>query len=151
MALPVVPPIAIPSVSVRMISNLSCCWSGSSRYSVPASALVMRLAATRMVSSRRLISRSLESATPMAFSSSSRCSRLSPSVMPAPCSAVECALLDTNGAYLMNIGNTTQHFFDTVLFQGAHTFLQRGREQLGNARMFLNKFFHRVGADHQLV
>ncbi len=73
-----VPPIAMPSESVRMISNLSTCWSGSSRYSVPASALVMRLAATRMVSSRRLMSRSLESAMPMAFSSSSRCSRLSP-------------------------------------------------------------------------
>ena len=55
---PVVPPIAISRVSVRMISNLQRLLSSVIRYSVPASAWVMRLAATRMVSSRRLVSRS---------------------------------------------------------------------------------------------
>ena len=52
MATPVVPPIAMPSVSLRMISNLSV-RSSVTRYSVPPSAFVMFFAATRIVSSSR--------------------------------------------------------------------------------------------------
>src|SRR5512134_177934 len=141
MGSPVVPPSAIPRESVRTISNCSTCRSASSRYSVPASAWVMRLAATSMVSSRRLMSCSLESAMPMAFSSSSL--RSKSSADPAHVSAYGgccdigllcAALLDTDGAHLVDVGNAGQHLFNAVLLQGAHPLVERGGEHFCDAR-----------------
>ena len=72
--IPVVPPIANPKESVCMISNCSV-WFSLTRYNVPPSALVMRFAVTRIVSSRRVVSVSFESAIPIWFNCSSRSTR----------------------------------------------------------------------------
>ena len=58
---PEVPPMAAPRLSVCKISNTSCLPS-TTRYSVPPSAWVMFFPAIRIVSSRRLMSCSLDSA-----------------------------------------------------------------------------------------
>ena len=95
MATPVVPPIAMPSVSLRMISNLSV-RSSVTRYSVPPSAFVMFFAATRIVSSSRSMSVSLDSATPMSLSCSRRRNRSAGSVLrSAACMAETPYLMQT--------------------------------------------------------
>ncbi len=104
---PVVPPIAMPSVSLRMISNWSV-RSSVTRYSVPPSALVMFFAATRIVSSNRLMSVCLESATPMSFNCSRRRNRSAGSLLRSAACMPGVALLDADQAHLMNIGGAEQ-------------------------------------------
>jgi hypothetical protein len=60
-------------------------------------------------------------------------------------------LFDTNGAYLLHVGNTHQHFLDAVLLQGAHAVLQRGRHHFRDACVLLDVLFKRVGAHQQLM
>src|ERR1044071_5991637 len=91
MGLPVVPPIAMPIASFRMIANLSCGPSseGSSTYKVPPAARVIAFAARRIFSSRWSMSFSWDSAAPISLSCSRRRNRSStvsksnPPVWPA--------------------------------------------------------------------
>src|SRR6478735_15486 len=136
----------MPSVSLRMISNLSVC-SSVSRYSVPPSALVIFLAASSMASSSRSRLVSLESAAPIWLS----CSRPSRSLVESDGDCIMPQLLYTDCAHLRNISDTEQHFLNAVLFKGAHAFLESGRKYLRYPRVFLNILLNRVGAYQKLV
>src|SRR3984957_1431684 len=132
------------SESVRMISKRS--WSSSvRRYRVPPSALVIVFIAIRMFSSRRLMSRSLDSDMPISLSWSRRASSSpsGPGVPSVPMASVSPAfqsrvlsssmgspgsLLDANGAYLRHVGRAHQHLLDAVHFQRTHAVGERGGE-----------------------
>ena len=148
MGTPVVPPIAILSVSVRIISNLSACCSASYKYKVPASALVMRFAAINIASSRRLVSRSVESAMPMALSSSNLPNSgfcwimfASGLVIFRPELPENSGLFNADCTHLVHIGDARQNLFNTVLLQRTHAFVEGSSEELCHTRMFLNLLF----------
>src|SRR5487761_2104547 len=142
MGTPLVPPMAMFKVSLRNISKRNTFCSGSCKYSVPASAWVMRFAASKMVSSRLLMSCWRDSAMPISLSSFKRSLKLGAGCM---------SLLDADGTNLMHIGDALQDFFDTVLLQGAHPLLQRECQQFRDTRMFLYAFFHFVRTDQQFM
>src|SRR3989338_913363 len=101
----------------------------------------MRFAASRIVSSRLLISRCWDSAMPISLSSLRRSRGLS----------TESMLLDTNSADLMHVGDALQYFLHAVLLQGVHAIFEADGQQFGDARMFLNRLLHRISANQQLV
>src|SRR5688572_18818769 len=146
----------MPSESVRMISKRSS-RSACMRYSVPPSALVICLAATRIASSRRLMSFSRDSAMPIRFSSVSRRNR-SASFTSFMVQAFEIAracarepLLDADRAHLVHVGDALQHLLHAVLLQRAHAVVERGRHDLRYARMLLDQLLDQVAAEQQLV
>ena len=51
----------------------------------------------------------------------------------------------------MNIGDALQHFLDSVLFEGAHTFRQRRGYDFRYAGMLLDMFLDGVATEQQLV
>src|SRR5574340_445516 len=104
----------------------------------------MRLAASSMVSSRLLISRCWDSAMPISLSSLRRCSNCSVEAMMKP-------LLDTDCAYLVHIGDALQDFLHAVLLQGMHAVFKTDSQQLGDARMFLDRLLDSIGADQEFV
>src|SRR5256885_8832695 len=135
MGLPVVPPIAMPIASFRMIANLSCGPSleGSSTYKVPPAARVIAFAARRIFSSRWSMSFSWDSAAPISLSCSRRRNRSStvskkqsPGLRQQP--ARSGPLLDTDRAYLRHIGDALEHLFDPIHLQGSHPFLETDRK-----------------------
>src|SRR3989338_895056 len=101
----------------------------------------MRFAASRMVSSRLLMSRCWDSAMPISLSSLRRRRRLS----------AESMLFDANGTYLMHIGDALQNLFNSILLQGVHAIFKADSQQLSDSCMLLNSFFDRIGSDQQFV
>src|SRR5438876_946849 len=157
MGLPVVPPIAIPIASFRMIANLSCGPSseGSSTYKVPPAARVIAFAARRMFSSRWSMSFSWDSAAPISLSCSRRRNRSSTVSKSNPRSGRQPAwsepLLDTDRAHLRHIGNSLKHLFDPVHLQGSHAFLETDSEDFRDTRVLLDKPLESVGSDQQFM
>src|SRR2546430_4357360 len=157
MGLPVVPPIAMPIASFRMIANLSCGPSsdGSSTYKVPPAARVIAFAARRIFSSRWLMSFSWDGAAPISLSCSRRRNRSStvsknnPPVWRQP--AWNEPLLDADRAHLRHIGNSLKHLFDPIHLQGSHAFLETDSEDIRDARVLLDKLFEGVGSDQEFM
>src|SRR6266853_6133620 len=158
MGLPVVPPIAMPIASFRMIANLSCGPSseGSSTYKVPPAARVTAFAARRIFSSRWSMFLSWDSAAPISLSCSRRRNRSSTvSKSNPPRSGRQPAwtepLLDTDRAHLRHIGNSLKHLFDPIHLQGSHPFLEADRKDFRDAGVFLDQFLDGIGSDQQLM
>src|SRR6185503_3702627 len=116
---------------------------------------MIALAADRMVSSRRLMSRSAESDVPMSLSCSSRWTRLSsearrskigrPIFVSSSALLIEgAASLDADGADFLDVGEAHQHLLDAVLLQGMHAFLERHRDDLRDARVLLDELLQRI-------
>jgi len=51
----------------------------------------------------------------------------------------------------MNVGNSLQHFFYPVLFQGTHTVMQCGYQHFSNTCVFLYIFLECVGGSQQFM
>src|SRR5579862_5178583 len=113
----------------------------------------MVFAALRMLSSRRLMSRSADSDAPIAFSCSRRWPRSSPAAAAAmsfnPCVllTVEPLMgartprsLDTDRAHFLQGGHAGQALLHSVLLQGAHALFQRHRQHLRHARLLRDQF-----------
>src|SRR5688572_15403673 len=120
----------------------------------------MVLAAARMASSRRSMSRSAESDAPMALSCSRRCPRSSAAVgalPPANCRAwvvfsiTERGSLDADRAHFLDVRHPGQALLHAVLLQGAHAVLEGLRQHLGDAGVLLDQLLQLVGGDQQLV
>src|SRR5690349_3526180 len=116
----------------------------------------MVLAAVRIASSRRSMSRSAESDAPMALSWSRRCTRSSaPSGTTPPgkrnsCVASKLALtgpclLDADRAHFLDVRHPGQALLQAILLQGAHAFLQADGEHLRHPRMLLDGLLEAVG------
>src|SRR5438552_5028440 len=157
MGLPVVPPIAMPIASFRMIANLSCGPSseGSSTYKVPPAARVIAFAARRIFSSRWSMSFSWDSAAPISLSCSRRRNRSSTVSKSNPRSGRQPAwsdpLLDADRAHLRHVGNSLKYLFDPVHLQGSHAFLETHSEDFGDTRVLLDKLLESVGSDQQFM
>src|SRR5690349_13461530 len=123
----------------------------------------MVLAAVRIASSSRLMSRSAESDAPMAFSWSRRWTRSSAAVGAIPAGkrslCVESVLapiapsilFDADGAHFFDLRDAGETLFHAVLLQRAHAVLEALGEHLGDARVLLDELFQLVGGDQQLV
>src|SRR5512139_3603259 len=97
----------------------------------------MLCAATSMASRSLLMSRSLESATPIPSSCSRRRNRSPESGGSIWFMAIG-GLLDADRAHLLDVGDSHQDLFDAVLLQGAHAGLERGRQHLRNPGVLLD-------------
>src|ERR1044071_8936223 len=116
----------------------------------------MVLAAVRMVSSRRWMSRSAESEAPMAFSCSRRWPRSSAPVGADPPAnrrpwVVSSILLNADRAHFLDVGEARQALLHPVLLQRAHAVLEALGEDVGDARMLLDQLLQLVVGDEQLV
>src|SRR5687767_9685662 len=118
----------------------------------------MVLAAVRMLSSRRLMSRSAESEAPISLSCSRRLPRSSPasaaasSRRPWVCSAGKLLMraraprsLDADRTHFLHAGHARQALLHAILLQGAHALLERHRDQLRHARLLGDELLQRVG------
>src|SRR5262245_8846157 len=158
MGMPVVPPIAMSSASLRMIANRKRGPSseGSRTYSVPPAACVIAFAATRIFSRRWSMFFSWDSAEPISLSCSRRRNRSS-SVSTFPPGGRpdfwrrRTALLYADCPHLRHVGDALKHFFDPVHLQGAHAFFQGDGEDLGDAGVLLDELLEVIGGDQQLV
>src|SRR5688572_2790792 len=122
----------------------------------------MVLAAVRIASSRRSMSRSAESEAPMAFSCSRRWPRSSAAVGASPLAKrspvlessvalMRSRLLDAHGADFFDVRHAGQALLHAVLLEGAHALLEADGEHLGDARVLLDRLLQAVGGDQQLV
>src|SRR5678815_1114577 len=121
----------------------------------------MVLAAVRIASSRRLMSRSAESEAPIALSWSRRWTRSSAAdgVDPAgkrnPCVLSTVApiggLLNADGPHFLHVGHAHQALLHAVLLERAHAVLEALRQHLRHARVLLDQLLQLVGGDEQLV
>src|SRR5258706_4836743 len=105
---------------------------------------MIALAAARIVSSSRLMSRSAESDVQMSFSFSRRWTRSSSTERRSPCGRTafvvsraplieaDAPSLDADGAYFLDVGDAHQHLLDAVLLQRVHAFFEGGRHDLGD-------------------
>src|SRR5512134_469991 len=123
------------------------------RYSVPPSARVIDFAAVRIVSSRRLMSRSAESEAPIALSCSRRWTRSSaaartsvpkrsawvPSRVLLMRSGRGAASLDADRAHFLDVRDARQALLHAVLLEGAHALLQADGQDVGDARVLLDR------------
>src|SRR6185503_1062463 len=112
---------------------------------------MIALAAARIVSSSRLMSRSAESDVPMSFSLSRRSTRSSSPAWPSPAGRVTFGMsrallietgapsLDADGAHFLDVSDAHEHLLDAILLQRVHAFLERDRNDLGDARMLLDE------------
>src|SRR3990172_5449300 len=139
-----------------MISKRSV-FSSVTRYRVQPSARVINFAAVRMLSSRRLMSRSADSEAPIAFRRSRRWARSSPSCAAASSrkpwvSSTDEPLmgarappsLDTDRTDFLHVGHARQALLHPVLLERAHALLQRHRDQLRHARLLGDELLQRV-------
>src|SRR5262245_57492182 len=118
----------------------------------------MVLAAVRMVSSRRWMSRSAESEAPIAFSCSRRWPRSSapggaePPTTRRPCEVSSSSMsLDADRRYCLDVGGAPEALLHSVLLERAHAVLEGLGEDVGDPRMFLDQRLHPVVGDEQLV
>src|SRR5262245_803551 len=126
----------------------------------------MVLAAARIDSSSRSMSRSAESDAPMALSCSSRWPRSSAAVAAAPMNLrrvesrssliyvgmfTSAFLLDADGAHFLDVRDPGEALLHAVLLQGAHVVLEALRQHVGHARVLLDQLLQLVGGDQQLV
>src|SRR5579859_5148563 len=124
----------------------------------------MVLAAVRIASSRRLMSRSAESDAPIAFSWSRRWTTSSAAVTSAPagkrrpCVLSMLALiftstrasLDADRAHFLHVGNAGKALFHAVLLQRAHAVLEALRQHFAHPRVLLDQLLQLVGSDEKL-
>src|SRR5512134_991845 len=123
----------------------------------------MVLAAVRIDSSSRWMSRSADSDAPMACSCSRRCTRSSGArasastggfvssrmrLMRAP---GEGTSLDADRPHFLDVGDPHQALLHAVLLERAHALLQADGEHLGHARMLLDRLLQAIRGDEQLV
>src|SRR5438067_1818353 len=124
----------------------------------------MVLAAVRIASSSRLMSRSAESDAPIAFSWSRRWTRSSAAVTRAPAgNRKPCVLsmlalistpgasLDTDGAHFLHMGHAHQAFLHAVLLERAHAVLEALGQHFCHARVLLDQLLQLVGGDQELM
>src|SRR3954470_9436005 len=119
----------------------------------------MVLAAVRIASSSRLMSRSAESEAPIAFSWSRRWTRSSAAVSRAPngrrspvvVSIDALTLLEADGAHFLHVRDAGEALLHAVLLEGAHAVVQALGEHLGDAGMLLDQLLQLVGGDQELV
>src|SRR4030095_11510410 len=112
----------------------------------------MVLAAVRMVSSSRWMSRSAESEAPIALSCSKRWPRSSAPVGADPPAnrrpwVVSSILLNADRAHFLDVGKARQALLHPVLLQRAHTVLEALRQDVGDARMLLDQLLQLVVGD----
>src|SRR6188474_3766840 len=124
---------------------------------------MIALAAARIVSSSRLISRSAESDVPMSFSFSRRWTRSSSPARRSPGGRVTFVMsrallietgapsLDADGAHFLDVSDAHEHLLDAILLQRVHPLLERDRHDLRDACVLLDELLQRVGCDQQLV
>src|SRR6185436_18364330 len=116
----------------------------------------MVLAAARIDSSSRLMSRSAESEAPIALSCSRRWPRSSAPSAPRRRLALvsmrfTALLFDADGAYFFHVGDAHQALLHAVLLERAHPVLQALRQHVGDARVLLDQFLQLVRGDQELV
>src|SRR6185369_13546165 len=120
----------------------------------------MVLAATRIDSRRRSMSRSADSDAPMSFSCSRRCMRSSSDELPPSASLgisevsrmlLMPMLFHADRAHFLHMRHAHQALLHAVLLQGAHAVLEALREHVGDARVLLDQLLQLVGGDQQLV
>src|SRR5215212_9204161 len=117
----------------------------------------MVLAAARIDSSSRLMSRSAESEAPIALSCSSRWPRSSAPSAPRRRLALVSmrftwrVLLDADRAHFLHMSHAHQALLHAVLLERAHAVFQALREHIGDARVLLDQLLQLVGGDQQLV
>src|SRR5471032_3105106 len=124
----------------------------------------MVFAATRMLSSSRLMSRSADRDAPMALSCSSLWTRSSAAVAASPENrsawvlsnlplilSGRALLLDANRAHLLHVSEPHHDLVHAVHLQGRHPLFDGFDEQVGDARSLLDELLNRIGGNHEFM